>query len=43
MVVGRRLSQLYGELKRRQGERGARGMLREEMRGYVTWDYRAAA
>jgi hypothetical protein len=41
--VARRLSELYGELKRRQGARRARGMLREELRGYVRWDYRAAA
>ena len=41
--VGLRLSQLYAELKRRQKARRARWRLREEMRGYITWDYRAAA
>lgn len=41
--VGLRLSQLYGELKRRHKARRARGLLREELRGYITWDYRAAA
>jgi hypothetical protein len=37
------LSQLYAELKRREQSRRARWRLREALRGYVRWDYRAAA
>lgn len=37
------LSYLYAELKRRHKAMPARALLREEMRGYVEWDYRTAA
>lgn len=37
------LNQLYGELKRRHRAMRARAILREELRAYIHWDYRAAA
>jgi hypothetical protein len=41
--VALRLAQLYAELKRRHKARRARALLRDELRRYITWDYRAAA
>ena len=37
------LNQLYAELKRRHRAMRARAILREELRAYIAWDYRAAA
>lgn len=41
--VSQRLSQLYAELKRRHRAMRARAILRDELRAYIEWDYRAAA